>query len=50
VCLVSEGTWNSAAERIDEEGYTVWGIRDDGTRRVTALDDLRAVLKQILKS
>lgn len=50
VCLISEGTWNSATERVDEEGYTVWGIKDDGTRRVTALDDPKAVLKQILKS
>ena len=49
VRLVSEGRWNSAAERVDDDGYTVWGVKDDGTRRVTPVDDLSAVLTRVLK-
>ena len=50
VRLVSEGRWNVAAERIDDEGYTVWSVKNDGTRRVTPVEDLPAVLNRVLKS
>lgn len=49
VRLISEGRWNAAAERIDDEGYTVWGVKQDGTRRVTPAEDLSAVLDRVLK-
>ena len=49
VRLVSEGRWNVAAERIDDEGYTVWSVKNDGTRRVTPVEDLPAVLNRVLR-
>jgi type III restriction enzyme len=49
VRLVSEGQWNNAGEREDDEGYTVWGVKDDGTRRVTPVEDLVAVVDRVLK-
>lgn len=49
VRLVSEGRWNPAAEWVDDDGYTVWGVKEDGTRRVTPVEDLPAVLKRVLK-
>ena len=50
VRLVTEGKWNSDAERVDDDGYTLWGVRDDGARRVTPVEDLKAVLNRILNN
>jgi type III restriction enzyme len=49
VRLVSEGRWNVAAERVDDEGYTVWGVKQDGMRRVTHVEDLATVVERVLK-
>jgi hypothetical protein len=46
VRLVSEGHWNLAAERVDDDGYTVWSVKEGGTRRVTPVEDLPAVLNR----
>ena len=49
VRLVSEGWWNQTAQQVDDEGYTVWGVKQDGSRRLTTVDDLAAVLSRVLR-
>ena len=49
VRLVSEGRWNQTAQQVDDEGYTVWGVKQDGSRRLTTVDDLAAVLSRVLR-
>jgi hypothetical protein len=48
--LVSEGKSNYAGDREDDECSIVWGVKDDGTRRVTPVEDLVAVVNRVLKN
>lgn len=50
VRLISIGRWTTDVEPIDDEGYTVWGIKQDTNRRVTYVEDLPDVVERVLKS
>jgi type III restriction enzyme len=50
VRFVSEGRWNEFAKLEQKDGYTVWGVRHDGTRQTTHLDELDGVVKAVLKA
>jgi type III restriction enzyme len=49
VRLVSEGKWTPAVERVDSEGYTVWGRKQDGSLRPTHVDSIGAAVERALK-
>jgi len=49
VRLVSEGKWTPAVDRVDSEGYTVWGRKQDGSLRPTHVDSIGAAVERALK-
>jgi len=50
VRFVSEGRWNPRVEREAKNGYSVWGVRHDGTRRVTHFDQLKEAVADVLSA
>ncbi len=48
VRLVSQGTYDSEATQVTKEGFTVWGVRFDGARKVTHAADLAEVIPIVL--
>jgi type III restriction enzyme len=36
--FISEGSYNADIERQDKAGYTVWGLKQDGTLRATVVE------------
>jgi len=48
VRFVSEGRWNESVEMEEKGGYTVWGVRHDGTRQATHLDDIDATVEKVI--
>lgn len=46
VRLVSEGTWTADLHNISADGFTMWSIKDDGTRRATKFDDLDKLVEK----
>jgi len=49
VRFVSPGRWSTAVESLDQNGYTVWGLKQDGSLRATYVDDMAASIAQALK-
>lgn len=49
VRLVSPGTYTKEAELEDRDGFTVWGVRHDGTRRVTQIGTMADVATEVLR-
>ncbi len=49
VRFVSEGRYNSDVERVDKEGYTVWGLKQDQTLRAAHVDDMDQAIKRSLQ-
>jgi type III restriction enzyme len=49
VRLISEGRWSVSADRIDDEGFTIWGVKQDGSRRATQVEDLEDAVARVLK-
>lgn len=48
VRLVSQGTYDTEATQVTKEGFTVWGVRFDGARKVTHAADLAEVIPNVL--
>lgn len=46
--FVTAGEYNSQFEKLSPDGYTVWGLKDDGKPRVQHFDSLEQVLKAML--
>lgn len=44
----SEGTWTGPTEQQKRDGFTIWGIKQDGTRRITHHASLRDAVIAIL--
>jgi type III restriction enzyme len=44
----SEGTWSSPTTQQNREGFTIWGIKQDGTRRITHLASLEDAMAVVL--
>jgi type III restriction enzyme len=48
VRFISLGTWTADLEQPDHAGYTVWGLKQDGTRRAIAVSNLDEALSLVL--
>lgn len=46
VQLVSEGTWSTDVGRQSVDGFTLWSIKDDGSRRASTFADLDELVKR----
>ena len=47
--FVSEGRWSAHnLSQLSTDGFTVWGLKPDGTRRATHLDALEQVVERVL--
>jgi type III restriction enzyme len=48
VRLISDGTYDTDATQVTKEGFTVWGTRHDGARKVTNVADIDEVVASVL--
>lgn len=46
--LVSKGTWSGPTQLLKPDGYTVWGLKQNGDLRTTHLPDLAEVVTAVL--
>jgi len=44
----SEGTWTGPTQQQKRDGFTIWGIKQDGTRRITHRSSLQDAVVAIL--
>lgn len=49
VCFVSEGRYSSDVNQIEKDGYTVWGMKPDGTLRAVFVDSIDAAARAALR-
>ena len=46
--FVSEGKYDDELTRRDSEGYTYWGLSDDGALHAIHFDELDALVKHLV--
>jgi type III restriction enzyme len=47
--FISRGKWNVSVAQESQDGVTIWGLKQDGTRRAVHFDDIPSALKSALK-
>ena len=48
VGLISRGQWTADIQQEDADGFTVWGLKQDGTRRVVHVVDLKEAISRVI--